>query len=176
MSKKKEKELEWKNSKAKKLLWKDLMNEDIPLDAHEMSPEDVYLQRPEFSDFPYEQFRDRLNYLRKRIIEDKKLSASDSAALAHDRRIHPKKATNHRGEPRWEGSEAERLLKLDMDNKKHEVMKPKKLHQSRKEYYENYPLSVFRGHIYQEEKSRKFMAYWKAKQAEKEKAAASGTC
>jgi len=162
---KKKNEVEWKDSLAKRLLWKDLFNGDIPLYSDEMGPQEVYLQRPEFSDFAYEKFRDHLNDLRKKVIEDKERAISDSAALAHDRQIFPKKPTNHRGEPRWEGSEAERLLHVNMDNKKHEVMAPKELYQTRKEYYENYSLDVFRGHIYQEQRCRKYIAYRKQKSA-----------
>jgi hypothetical protein len=93
------------------------------------------------------------------IWEDLKIAeALDSAALAHDRRIHPKAANNHRGEPRWEGSDAERLLRQDMDEGKHKTMKPQLLYNMRNEYYENYPLKIFREHIYQEEKRRKFLA------------------
>ena len=47
-----------------------------------------------------------------------------------------------------------------MDERKHKTMKPQQLYQSRKEYYDNYPLTVFREHIYQEEKRRKFMAQY----------------
>jgi hypothetical protein len=82
-----------------------------------------------------------------------------------DRRIHPKNALNHRGEPRWEGSEAVRLLRLDMDEGKHHTMRPRDLYQTRPQYYENYPLTVFRGHIDQEERRRKYFVFLKKKQA-----------
>ena len=39
-------------------------------------------------------------------------------------------------------------------------MTPKQLFESRKEYSENYPLKVFKVHIYQEEKRRKFLAQY----------------
>lgn len=97
----------WEYSNAKELLYKDLLNGRIPLDPEEMGPQVVYLQRPEFADFKYENFRQNLKSLRAKIIEDQGLAASESTPLAHDRRIYPKNATNHRGEPRWEGSEAE---------------------------------------------------------------------
>jgi hypothetical protein len=129
-----------------------------------MGPQDVYVQRPEFTEFAYERFRNNLLYLRKDITAKMALASSDSAALANDRSIHPKRAANHRGEPRWEGSEAERLLRLDMDEGKHQRMKPRELYQTRQQYYGNYPLTVFRGHIGQEEKRRKYIIYLQNKE------------
>jgi hypothetical protein len=151
----KKKEMTWKDSEAKRLLIQDLMSGEIPLDPKEMEPAQVYLQRPEFASlFAYERFRDRLRDLRAQIRASNHCARSDSAALAHDRRIYPKKTYNHRGEPRWEGSEAERLLKLDIDKGKNKSLKPIDLHQSRNEY-KMYPLTVFRKHIDQEERRRK---------------------
>jgi hypothetical protein len=151
----------WKDSDAKKLLYQDLISGLIPLE--DMEPRVVYLQRPEFADFEISHFRDRLRDLRRQITDKNNSAASDSAALARDRLIYPKKTHNHRGEPRWEGSEAERLLRLDMDDGKHNRMKPMDLYNSREEYYANYPLAVFRGHINQEDKRRKYIAYRSSK-------------
>jgi len=150
--------LPWMNSKAKKLLLEDLLSRKIPLDTKGMGPRKVYNQRPEFAEFEYGRFRDRLRDLRRTALNKKEQATSESAALAHDRRIHPKATHNYRGEPRWEGSAAERLLRLDMDAKKHERMKPSELHCSRNEY-SDYPLKVFRKHIHQEECRRKYIAY-----------------
>jgi hypothetical protein len=47
-----------------------------------------------------------------------------------------------------------------MDEDKHKQMKPELLYNACKEYYKNYPLKVFREHIYQEEKRRKFLAQY----------------
>lgn len=154
---------DWKNSNAKKLLYDDLMSGKIPLTSSEMPPAEVYLQREEFSEFEYGRFRDRLRDLRRQIAQQNACAASESASLAHDRQIHPKKPFNYRGEPRWEGSDAERLLRLDMDQGKHKKAKPLELYTSRKEYFESYPLRVFRGHIDQEERRRKFVAYLQQK-------------
>jgi hypothetical protein len=52
----------WHTSEAKKLLENDLTSGKIPLHngTDGMEPKDVYLQRPEFAEFTYEYFRDRL--------------------------------------------------------------------------------------------------------------------
>jgi hypothetical protein len=58
--------------------------------------------------------------------------------------------------PRWAGSAAERLLKNDITDGQHLLMKPQTLYQSRLEY-QQFNLTTFRGHIYQEIKRRKFI-------------------
>jgi hypothetical protein len=106
----------WKYSVARKLLEEDLCSGKIPLDADAMKPQDVYLQRPEFAEFcEYKDFPRRLRELRKQISQKKGRAMMASAAISHDRRIYPKELVNVAGAVRWEGSEAERLLKLDMD-------------------------------------------------------------
>jgi hypothetical protein len=135
------KEGDWATSKARKLLAEDLTTGLIPLDGTEMGPLVVYEQRPEFVQFPHKNFRTNLLNLRKDITAKKALAVSESAALANDRRIHPKRVLNPRGEPRWEGSEIVRLLRLDMDVGKHHTMKPLELRQTRQQY-RNYPKSV----------------------------------
>jgi hypothetical protein len=157
----------WRNSKARYLLEQDLVSGAIPLESSAMKPSDVYMQRHEFSSFEYKHFRDRLRELRKNILAQKDCAISDHEALIHDRQMHPKPVKNHRGEPRWEGSEAERLLRLDMDAGLHNMMKPKDLYVTRVEYSNSYPLFVFRKHIYQEEQRRKFLAHYYAKQQQK---------
>jgi hypothetical protein len=153
----------WGKSEAKRLLLYDLRHGVIPLDSSSMAPRDAYLQRPEFCVTGYKNFPSRLRSAREQTKLKNSRCVSDSAAFAHDRRIYPKPATNHRGEPRWEGSETERLLREDMDNFKHKTLKPKLLYKSRKEYHEKYPLPIFREHIYQEEKRRKFLTQYGAR-------------
>jgi hypothetical protein len=46
-----------------------------------MAPSVVYLQRAEFAEFPYEQFRDRLRHLQKKITSCKNRTSFDVAAL-----------------------------------------------------------------------------------------------
>ena len=57
---KKNQELTWKNSKAKKLFEEDLISGAIPLDSNDMGQKDVYRQRSEFAVCAYAQFRDHL--------------------------------------------------------------------------------------------------------------------
>ena len=65
----------------------------------------------------------------------------------------------HRGEPEWVDHEARELLAIDMDNNLHKRMAPRELYMRRLQYQE-FSLETFRGHIYQEEHTRKWKAQW----------------
>ena len=68
---------------------------------------------------------------------------------------------NNKPYPRWGGSIAERLLKVDIDVGKHEIMKPRHLQATRTEY-SFYPPKVFRDHVQQEIHGRRERSYWLA--------------
>jgi hypothetical protein len=148
----------WRDSEAKKQLITDLKDGTVPLRAVDMPPLDVYNSRPVYQEHGYEQFRDRLNALRKQIREKRDNSLQDAAALEHDRAIHPKASHDHRGILRWEGSEAEQQLRQDVIDQKDRSLKPKELWASN-DKYKQFPLPVFRGHIYQERRLQKFLKW-----------------
>jgi len=153
----------WDNSKGRKLLCEDLKHKRIPLDVNQMSWEEAFCQRPEFADFDGARlFEGRLETARKFVSHQTEKGASEAAALALDRLIYPEPATNSRGEPRWEGSNAEKLLNKDIDDKKHEQMKPKQMQASRVEH-QAHPLDVFRGKIRQRVKTLKCCEHRKHK-------------
>jgi len=165
-----EEEEAWANSETKKVLRMMLRSGEIPLSSEQMPPDIVYWQDPSFAASPYEKSRDRLNAYRKEFKKKKALAADDLAALQSDRLLYPKSTTDSNGELRWEGSDAERLLKLDIDEGKHDQMKPEDLKKTRKEYnVEGLDLKTFRGHIHQEIKTRKWHAYLKEKGEKKKK-------
>ena len=146
------KKFNWRKSEEKKTLLRDLREGILPLDV---APKVAFNSRPEFIQLGYANWTERLKRTKEHVRSRNNRAEFDAAAVAHDRLIHPKPALNYRGEPRWEGSRAESLLKQDIDDKKHEMMAPAVLRDSRNEY-KDYPLRVFRGHIHQEVKSRKF--------------------
>jgi hypothetical protein len=150
----------WQQSLGKKMLMADLRMGVIPLSGTAVSVRDIFAMRPEFGyDGPTNiaKFSARLRSARKQVHDDVCRAASDKRFLEHDRTIHPEPLMNYRGEPKWDGSEAQKQLGKDMDEGKHTTMKPKLLHMSCDEYTK-FPLDVFRKHIYQETNRRKFLA------------------
>lgn len=71
-----EPEITWAKSKAKKMLYQDIMDGIIPLEARgedkygeEMGLKDIYLSRPEFALYSYKKFSGRISSLRNTIKE-----------------------------------------------------------------------------------------------------------
>ena len=69
--------------------------------------------------------------------------------------------------PHWDGSAAQGLLKVDVDEGRHINMRPQELRKTRVEYA-SFPVDVFRKHIHQEVRSRKDKAYWMVRQQKKD--------
>lgn len=148
--------LPWQKSEAKKLLQQDLMTGRIPLSGHVMGSKAVYDSRPEYASYPFNLFPRRLAALRTEAKSQTDRRHTDEAAYEHGRLLKPTPTHDMNGVPRWAGSAAERLLKNDITDGQHLLMKPQTLYQSRLEY-QQFNLTTFRGHIYQEIKRRKFI-------------------
>lgn len=149
------------------LIAKELLKEDIisGYALPSMGPEEVAELRWEYERVPFKNFKVNLNRLRKDLDNKSDLATNDDFAVAHDRRLHPV-SINPPGfsYPRWNGSEAERLLKIEVDNGSHARMPPRALHKT-EGAYQCFPIGIFRNHIYQEVRSRRETPYWLAKKA-----------
>ena len=162
---------EWTDSAARAYLYALLIAGDIPSNKQ---PKEVFNEyckdRPEFKDFQdYSKFGSRLYYLRKKAAQRKGRADEDDEALAHDRNIFPLQTEDTRGRPIWAGSEAQKLLRQDIENDLHKTKKPKELYEEREEYYNDFDLDFFRNKIYQEQKALKRAAWVKAKSEDKSK-------
>ena len=146
----------WNNSTAKGLLQRDLATGTIPLSGHVMGSRAVYESRPEYAVYSFDLFTRRLATLRREAKSQNARRAADATALLRDRHLYPPPTHDEHGSLRWEGSAAETLLKADIANDLHKQMQPRELHQTRAEY-QVFNADIFRGHIYQEVKRRKFM-------------------
>ena len=84
-----------------------------------------------------------------------KWAKEDYEYLKADRELFPPRDKDAvRGKLRWDGSDAQRLLKIDVTDGKHLEQPPREFRKTRPEYM-LFDLDVFRDHIYQEVKSRK---------------------
>mmetsp|Transcript_174 Transcript_174/g.382 ORF Transcript_174/g.382 Transcript_174/m.382 type:complete len:187 (-) Transcript_174:111-671(-) len=131
-----------------------------------MKPSQVYLLQPQFTDVKYERFRANFSKLKKGIRENRQRAAADEAGFRRDMAIY-KLAKDTDGY--WDGSEAQILLKKDIEEKRHEEMKPEHLWLSRPEY-KLFDLKKFRGHIHQELRQKRETTYWIYKKTKKLKA------
>jgi hypothetical protein len=147
----------WHNSAAQRLLCRSLESCEIPND---MGPKAVWdgfcAPHSEFDGVLYPKFSGRLRYMRNQLFDQDDRAAAEMAAMERDRILCPILAFNHRSEPRWEGSEAERFLKIDVTAERNQTMTPRELHATREAYLQH-SLATFRSHIYQEVGKRKFV-------------------
>ena len=95
----------------------------------------------------------RDDYVKKTVRRD-----ADRQPYLIDKANHPTPELNSRGEPQWNGSTAQSLLKELVASGAHNGIKPKEIWQQREEY-QVYSLQAFRDHIYQEERLLKFQNY-----------------
>ena len=125
-----------------------------------MQPRFVVKLRDEYKAVKYENFRSNLLNLRNAMAALQVKADSDKNGLLHDQNLYPFSSRNSSFTyPRWEGSEAERKLKLDISLGRHKEVKPKVLQQSR-DAYKVFPLEIFRKHIHQEVRAKMESSYW----------------
>ena len=155
----------WETAKEK--LTKEITEGRLP---DSVPPLTVWPSEPEYKKVPLENFKQNLASLRERLSNFRISAELDDDALRRDRCLHPIET-----EGRWPGSEAESLLKKDIDDGKHLAMSPAELynHPERKPY-KAFPKDQFRKHIHQEVRSRRDTLYWialkeKGKAAKEEK-------
>jgi hypothetical protein len=155
-AKAKEPDAVWRTSGGKALLSKWLKDEVLP---DSMQPTDVYIMSTEFKKFKYANFVTNLWTLPKSVRQQNLSAAFDQNALANDQRLFPTPSIMDWGYLRWQGSEAERLLKSNV-NSKNERMAPQKLHYESQPEYQLFTSKLFREHLYQEVHSRREKSYW----------------
>ena len=139
----------WLNSDAKFFLREDIITGAVP---ESMEPKNVYQMRPEYGEFKYENFRANLIHLREAVAASRVRMQADCEAYGHDRSLLSALRNLEDGDQRciqWVESEAKTLLKRDIDDNKHLLLKPCDLYATREEY-QAFTLKVFRKHIYQE--------------------------
>lgn len=121
-----------------------------------MRPKDVWELKPEFKAVEYARFRDNFARLKRSIRDHRARAVRDEQRFQHDKRLYTL-AKDLEGY--WEGSEAQKLLKMDIERKRHTRMAPKLLWKSRPEY-QKFSSDKFRGHIHQELRSHRETLYW----------------
>lgn len=166
----KEPKIKWRKSRAKKLLYNDLLDGVVPMEQQDangnetMSIEDIYMIHEEFLLYDFDKFKNRLKALRKKILELNDRSAEDEQAFENYKANHQPSLFSHKGYAQYQGSTTQELLLDDLDAFMNDpTMKPKDLWMSRKEYMREFPLDAFRDKIYQEIRTAKYIRTLKAR-------------
>ena len=142
-----------------------LHNMDVVPAAHLF---EFYRKLPEFANVPFDQFKERLRDHRKQSNEAKEFVKRDHKAQQVDRRVHPRKDRNCRGELVFDVHPAKNLLRMDVAKGVHLKLTPMALRKTRPAYMA-FKLDVFRDRIYQEVRRVRYYNYLKLKEEEAKK-------
>ena len=155
------KEPDWRKHPAKQHLKKLFKDKIVSVEySSKGGPRKVWddhcKDHPAFSKMKYnETFTRRLRDVKDDFRSKLGRAEDDKKAYENFRKLHPVATHNHRGEPRWEGSRAQELLREDMDDGIHDHLLPAVFRAQRPEY-QDFQLDTFRDHIYQEQRLRKY--------------------
>jgi hypothetical protein len=151
---KNKKKKKWATSEAKRLLRDSIIAGIVKRGDKAV---EVHKSNPEYQKWDIANFKTNMKNLIEAIALDYKRMAEDCRGYGHDlevlteyRRNNP---TIQEHITPWHKSIAKKLLEDDMNNNKHLEMQPIELYETRLEYRE-FPLKLFRNHIYQETKKR----------------------
>jgi hypothetical protein len=164
MRKGKPKAPSWKNSLARAILEElILVGLDRDEDGNDLPVLTIYEMEEEFKKFPLKNFSINLEALRESVQKSADKSLRDSLAVDGFLNTHPSSNMdaprfNYERYPQWQGSDAQRLLREDLKVLLHHKLlfkgkdgvTPKLLWLFRSEYHLDFPLVVFRNHIYKE--------------------------
>ena len=163
---------DWDHSEAKEIIFEDLLRNNISRDKKTDGPAKLWNQRYKdylaFKHVPYEQFRDALCRHRNQFEAGMERSLEDEADLEHDLQIHKARTHNDRGEPKFAGTDAEKLLRKLIKQKKHKGITHEALRQKHPEFHQ-FPKKKFSQKIYQEIRYQRFCNWIQVKRDTKRK-------
>ena len=149
-------------SKAYSLLFALHMDEAAYRSLVRMSAKEIWQSDPIFQQYEFEKFKDYLKNMANRTSARKKQIHDEHQAYLSDMRQLPVSDKTSRGYPFWDTHEASKLLEKDEESGKAKELKPKELWKSRLEY-QDFPLDVFRKHIYQLRYKKLATPFWQYK-------------
>jgi hypothetical protein len=170
----KEPKTKWKDSSARRQLYKDIKEGRVPLDATDqdgkstMQLRDIYSMHLEYAEYDYDKFSSRLGSLRKIIKEKNSRAEKDKKAFDLFTGSHTASLSSAKGYIQWQGSLSQTLAKQDIlfgkvakghDN----YIGMRALYGSREEYYDEFPYRDFRDKIRQEIRTGKYLHTLKLK-------------
>ena len=149
-------------SKAYSLLFSLLMNDASSTALARMSIEEVWQSDQLFQQYELEKFKEYYKSMVKRTDKRKQSINDEYKAYQADMLKLPRCNTTTRGYPFWDTHKASELLKDDEESGRAKNLKPTALWKSRKEY-QDFPIPVFRKHIYQLRTKRLAAPFWQYK-------------
>ena len=122
----------------------------------------IYATKIEYAAYDFEKFASHLGAIRSAIKAAESRADRDSEAFSMFVASHPISHFSHKGYIQWQGSEAQALALVDIENKVHENGF-KEMYLSRQVYFEHFPFRAFSEKIRQEIKTAKYLHTLKTK-------------
>ena len=127
--------------------------------VHNMTAEEIWQLHPKFKCYPIADFKKHNKNMIILTRKKRKQIKKEEKALMQDWIAFPRKSTTGRNVPFWDTHIASSMLKEDESDGTAKKISPKALWESREEYQE-FPLAIFRKHIYQERSKQLSAAFW----------------
>ena len=153
----------WGKSKARKLLYLDILEGRVPRTAFDENGKrtakliDIYNSRDEFKKYHYSKFSSRLGIVRKTIDEWLARKELDQAAFDNYVSNHPISRFSHKGYIQWQGSDAQKLALEHMKQNTHNIIKWDEWYGEHEEFYLNFPPRAFKEKVRQEIRTAKYL-------------------
>ena len=152
--------IQWPKSEPRNIISDDLFKGVLPVDTNKMSAKDAwelsYKNMVELEDVPFQQFKDRLRDHRRQMKSGLQRSNIEEEALQHNWKLYPRQLQNSKGELVFDLHPAKLLLRKDVAERKHLMMKPMELQETRPEYL-LFDRCKFKERIYQEVRRVKYI-------------------
>lgn len=154
--KKKPKVEQWKNSKAKALLIRLLMDKSSPI--HNKTAEEAWESSDWFKLYPKDRFIVNMRNLKGALAAREKIVENDNSTIAVELATIAGlgESDGSFNYPVWWSHEASKFIEADLKAGVDQGLKPRDFQQTRQEYLE-FPLHVFRDKIYAEKRKQREM-------------------
>ena len=168
--------IDWWTSKTREIVLQDLNDGVLPLTEEEMPAKAAWnlhykhLVEVIQDQVRFDQFEKRLEDHREQVSKKKHHFNAQMEAFRRTRELHPPKTHNKRGVKNFAFTEASKLLKKDIEQKKHLEMTVHELFLSRNEYHLDveWDENFFRRKVDQYIATQKFFNWIRYKQEKKE--------
>lgn len=156
-SEKKKKTKGWRGSEAKDVLLKLLLDKKSLI--QKKTDDEIYNSHACFQEFDEKYFKKKVKDVRKSAARINEVIDEQEMEFQKDQLAWPRNAMTIRGYPFWDTHRASVLLEQDVKDGLDSLYEPSELRALREEY-QDFPLEVFRKHIYQERRKQKEGVYW----------------
>ena len=147
----------WKKSEARSVLIK--LISDQKSQVHRMSAEEIHQSDPLFKSYPLDKFKEYLEKIIESNTKQKEVVKVNEEEIWQEELAFPREELTCHGYPFWDTHRARALLECDVRNGTADRCSPKQLRETRAEYLD-FPLDVFRCHIYQEKRKQREEPGW----------------